>query len=82
MACYRYYNIVFGREGAANIKSQEFLHLIVGWETLANSRALNKLVFTYKVLGDHTAPNLKDLLELLHHSFLSSNSLLALMEGG
>ena len=30
MACYRYYNIVLGGEGAANIKSQEFLHLIVG----------------------------------------------------
>ena len=29
VACYRYYNIVLGEEGAANIKSQEFLHLIV-----------------------------------------------------
>ena len=30
--CYRYYNIVWGGGGAANIKSQEFLHLIVASE--------------------------------------------------
>ena len=33
----------------------------LGWETLARRRELNKLVLMYKVLGNHTAPNLKDL---------------------
>ena len=33
----------------------------LGWEKLANRRALNKLVFIYKVLANHTAPNLKGL---------------------
>jgi len=43
-----------------DVRSVEVLSTL-GWETLANRRALNKLVFTYKILGNHTAPNLKDL---------------------
>ena len=43
-----------------DVRSVEVLNTL-GWETLANRRALNKLVFIHQILGDHTAPNLKDL---------------------
>ena len=43
-----------------DVRTVEVLNTL-GWETLANRRALNKLVFTYKILGNLTAPNLKDL---------------------
>ena len=43
-----------------DVRSSEVLNSL-GWEKLANRRALNKLVFIYKVLENHTAPNLKDL---------------------
>ncbi len=43
-----------------DVRSSEVLNKL-GWETLARRRELNKLVFMYKVLGNHTAPNLKDL---------------------
>ena len=43
-----------------DVRSVEVLNTL-GWETLVNRRPLNKLVFTYKILGNHTAPNLKDL---------------------
>ena len=43
-----------------DVRSSEVLNSL-GWEKLANRRALNKLVFLYKVLENHTAPNLKDL---------------------
>ncbi len=43
-----------------DVRSSEVLNKL-GWETLARRRELNKLVLMYKVLGNHTAPNLKDL---------------------
>ncbi len=43
-----------------DVRSSEVL-IKLGWETLARRRGLNKLVLMYKVLGNHTAPNLKDL---------------------
>ena len=43
-----------------NVRYAEVLKTLAR-ETLANRRALNKLVFTYKILGNHTEPNLKDL---------------------
>ncbi len=43
-----------------DVRSSEVLNKL-GWETLAKRRELNKLVLMYKVLGNHTAPNLKDL---------------------
>ena len=43
-----------------DVRSSEVLNSL-GWKKLANRRALNKLVFIYKVLENHTAPNLKDL---------------------
>ena len=44
-----------------DVRSSEVLNTL-GWENcMANRRALNKLVFIYKLLANHTAPNLKDL---------------------
>ncbi len=43
-----------------DVRSSEVLNKL-GWETLARRQELNKLVLMYKVLGNHTAPNLKDL---------------------
>ncbi len=43
-----------------DVRSSEVLNKL-GWETLAKRRELNKLVWMYKVLGNHTTPNLKDL---------------------
>ncbi len=43
-----------------DVRSSEVLNKL-GWETLARRRELNKLVLMHKVLGNHAAPNLKDL---------------------
>ena len=47
-------------EADYDVRSSEVLN-ILGWGKLANRRALNKLIFIYKVLANHTAPNLKGL---------------------
>ncbi len=47
-------------EADYDVRSSEVLNKL-GWETLARRRELNKLVLMYKVLGNHTASNLKDL---------------------
>ena len=43
-----------------DVRSSEVLNKL-GWETLAKRRELNRVVLMDKVLGNHTAPNLKDL---------------------
>ena len=56
-----------------DVRSSEVLNTL-GWEKLANRRALNKLVFIYKVLANHTAPNLKDLFSRRNVSQNNRNS--------
>ena len=39
----------------------------LGWETLEKRHLQNKAVLMYKILNDHSAPNLKQLQKLLYH---------------
>ena len=50
----------------------------LGWETLDAGRSRNRSILIYKILNDHTAPNLKDLFrkkyEIHQHAFNLRNS--------
>ena len=47
-------------EADYDVRSSEVLNTL-GWYTLTTRRALNKSVFIYRVLTNHTAPKLKEL---------------------
>ena len=42
-----------------DVKSTDLLHAL-SWENLNDRQRINKAILTFKILHDHSAPNLRD----------------------